>query len=142
MKQRVPISQIMTKELVTINPTQSLHEAEILFKKNKIRHIPVVENQKLLGVLSYSDLLKISYADVEELDDAEDVPVSAVVYDVFSIPQVMTKAPVIVDPETTIKEVVEILSEHSFHSVPVVENGDLKGIVTTTDILKYLLQQY
>ncbi|MCP1302157.1 CBS domain-containing protein [Chryseobacterium sp. S0630] len=46
----------------------------------------------------------------------------------------MTKALVIVDPETTIKEVVEILSEHSFHSVPVVENGDLKGIVTTTDI--------
>lgn len=142
MKQRVPISQIMTKDLITLNLTQSLYEAENLFKKNKIRHIPVVENQKLLGVLSYSDLLKISYADVEQSDDAEDVPVSAVVYDVFTILQVMTKAPLTVNPETTIKEVAEILSEHSFHSVPVVENGDLKGIVTTTDILKYLLQQY
>lgn len=142
MKQRVPISQIMTKDLITLNLTQSLYEAENLFKKNKIRHIPVVENQKLLGVLSYSDLLKISYADVEQSDDAEDVPVSAVVYDVFAISQVMTKAPLTVNPETTIKEVAEILSEHSFHSVPVVENGDLKGIVTTTDILKYLLQQY
>lgn len=142
MKQRVPISQIMTKELITLNLTQSLYEAESLFKKNKIRHIPIVENQKLLGVLSYSDLLKISYADVEQSDDAEDVPVSAVVYDVFTISQVMTKAPLTVNPETTIKEVAEILSEHSFHSVPVVENGDLKGIVTTTDILKYLLQQY
>ncbi len=93
MKQRVPVSQIMTKELITLNLKQSLYEAENLFKKHKIRHIPVVENQKLLGVLSYSDLLKISYADVEESDDAEDVPVSAVVYDVFTISQVMTKAP-------------------------------------------------
>lgn len=142
MKQRVPISQIMSKELITVNPKQSLYEAENLFKKNKIRHIPVVENEKLLGVLSYSDLLKISYADVEESNGAEDVPVSAVVYDVFTISQVMTKAPLSVNPGTTIKEVVEILSEHSFHSVPVVENEKLRGIVTTTDILKYLLQQY
>lgn len=142
MKQRVPVSQIMTKELITLNLSQSLYEAETLFKKNNIRHIPVVENQKLLGILSYSDLLKISYADVEEQDEAEDVPVSAIVYDVFSISQVMTKAPLSVEPDTTIKEVAEILSEQSFHSIPVVENGELRGIVTTTDILKYLLKQY
>ncbi len=141
MKQRVPVSQIMTKELITLNLSQSLYEAENLFKKYKIRHIPVVENHKLLGILSYSDLLKISYADVED-EESEDIPVSAVVYDMFSISQVMTKAPLSVEPDTTIKEVVEILSEQSFHSIPIVENGDLKGIVTTTDILKYLLKQY
>ena len=101
-----------------------------------------MEDKKLLGVLSYSDLLKISYADVEEAEDVETDGVSAVVYDIFSISQVMTKSPMIVEPNTTIKEVVEILSEQSFHSIPVVENGELKGIVTTTDILKYLLKQY
>lgn len=43
MKQRVPVSQIMTKELVTLNPTQTLYDAEKLFKTHNIRHIPVVE---------------------------------------------------------------------------------------------------
>lgn len=141
MKQRIPVSQIMTKDLITLNVSNTLYDAEKLFKNHKIRHIPVVEDKKLLGVLSYSDLLKISYADVEE-EDVETDGVSAVVYDIFSISQVMTKSPMIVEPNTTIKEVVEILSEQSFHSIPVVENGELKGIVTTTDILKYLLKQY
>lgn len=142
MKQRIPVSQIMMKDLITLNVSNTLYDAEKLFKNHKIRHIPVVEDKKLLGVLSYSDLLKISYADVEEAEDVETDGVSAVVYDIFSISQVMTKSPMIVEPNTTIKEVVEILSEQSFHSIPVVENGELKGIVTTTDILKYLLKQY
>ena len=46
MKQRVPVSQIMSKDLVVLTPTQSLYEAERLFKKHNIRHIPVVENGK------------------------------------------------------------------------------------------------
>ncbi|MCY1661307.1 CBS domain-containing protein [Chryseobacterium sp. SL1] len=142
MKQRIPVSQIMTKDLITLNVSNTLYDAEKLLKNHKIRHIPVVEDKKLLGVLSYSDLLKISYADVEEAEDVETDGVSAVVYDIFSISQVMTKSPMIVEPNTTIKEVVEILSEQTFHSIPVVENGELKGIVTTTDILKYLLKQY
>lgn len=142
MKQRVPVSQIMSKELITLNPKQLLYEAEKLFKKNNIRHIPVVENLKLLGMLSYSDLLKISYADVDDSDEAEDTSVSTVVYDMFSIPQIMTKAPLTVNTETTIKEVVEILAQQSFHSIPVVDHDEIKGIVTTTDILNYLLEQY
>ncbi|MCT3923462.1 CBS domain-containing protein [Elizabethkingia anophelis] len=142
MKQRVPVSQIMSKELITLNPKQSLYEAEKLFKKNNIRHIPVVENLKLLGMLSYSDLLKISYADVDDSDEAEDNSVSTVVYDMFSISQIMTKAPLTVSAETTIKEVVEILAQQSFHSIPVVDHDEIKGIVTTTDILNYLLEQY
>ena len=142
MKQRVPVSQIMSKELITLNPKQSLYEAEKLFKKNNIRHIPVVENLKLLGMLSYSDLLKISYADVDDSDEAGDTSVSTVVYDMFSIPQIMTKAPLTVNTETTIKEVVEILAQQSFHSIPVVDHNEIKGIVTTTDILNYLLEQY
>ena len=52
MKQRVPVSQIMSKDIVTIDPTNTLYEAEALFKKHHIRHIPVVEGRKLVGVLS------------------------------------------------------------------------------------------
>ena len=66
MKQRVPVSQIMSKDIITIAPTQTLYEAEALFKKHNIRHIPVVEGHKLIGVLSLTDLLRISFAALSE----------------------------------------------------------------------------
>lgn len=137
MKQRVPVSQIMSKKLITLNPTQSLYDAEKLFKEYNIRHIPVTEGDHLLGVLSYSDLLKISYADLNENEE-----ISSVVYDMYSIPQVMAKDLITVTTETSIKEVAEILSRQSFHSIPVLEDGKLKGLVTTTDLINYLLEQY
>ncbi|MBS7321759.1 MAG: CBS domain-containing protein [Myroides sp.] len=133
----IPVKQIMSKQLVTLTEKNSLYDAEKLFKKHKIRHLPVVEDHKLVGVLSYSDLLKISYADVTEGEE----DVEAVVYDMFSIVQVMAKAPVTVTTETPLKEVIQQLIQQTFHSLPVIEeNGDLVGIVTTTDLLEYFLK--
>jgi len=133
----IPVKQIMSKQLVTLTTKNSLYDAEKLFKKHKIRHLPIVEDHKLVGVLSYSDLLKISYADVTEGEE----DVEAVVYDMFSIPQVMAKVPVTVTAETPLREVIQQLVQQTFHSLPVIEeNGDLVGIVTTTDLLAYFLK--
>ncbi|MEK6512783.1 CBS domain-containing protein [Myroides odoratimimus] len=140
MKQKVPVEEIMTKELITLTLSDSLYDAERLFKKHKIRHIPIVKGDKLIGVLSYSDLIKISYVDVVE-DETEDMP--SVVYDLYSIEQLMAKVVVSALPTATVKEVTEILSKQSYHSIPIVDQLDnLKGIVTTTDLLKYFLKQY
>lgn len=132
MKQRVPISQIMTTELILLNLTDDLYKAEKLFKKHKIRHLPVVSGKKIVGILSYTDLLRISYADVVDEDDDT---VGSIVYDMFTVPQVMAKTPEVISSEATVKEVAEILSKREFHALPVVDNGDLVGIVTTTDLL-------
>lgn len=137
---RIPVSSIMTTQLVILNTTDSLEKAERLFKKHRIRHIPVIEgNQKIVGMLSLTDLLRISFAD-GAYEDEEDI--ETVVYEMFSIPQVMAKNIKTVSPDTTIKAVAELLAREEFHAVPVVEGGDLKGIVTTTDLIKYLLNQY
>lgn len=138
MKQRVPISQIMTKELILLNTSDGLDKAERLFKQHKIRHIPVVEGKKIIGMLSLTDLLRISFADVT--DDEEDV--ETIVYNMFTVPQVMAKTPTVVSPHQSIKEVAELLSKQEFHALPVVENDTIVGIVTTTDLIKYLLDQY
>lgn len=138
MKKNVCISTIMTKNVVKLNLSDELTKAEALFKKNKIRHIPVVSNGKIIGMLSYSDLLRISFADAV-YDDEE---IDAVVYDMFDIGQVMTKNIVTVQDTTTIKEAAEILASKEFHALPVEKDGHLVGIVTTTDLIKYLLEQY
>ena len=128
MKNRVPVSVIMTKEVIKLNSTDDLTKAEMLFKKNKIRHIPVVSGKHIKGMLSYTDLLRISFVDAVD-DEAEDVDTT--VYNMFTI-----------DPETTIRETAEILSKNEFHALPVCDGETLVGIVTTTDLLKYLLEQY
>ncbi|HRB70678.1 CBS domain-containing protein [Flavobacterium sp. WV_118_3] len=139
MKHRVPVSSIMTKNVVKLNLTDDLTKAEMLFKKNNIRHIPVVNGNNIIGMLSYTDLLRISFADA--VDDDEEI-IDTTVYNMFTIEQVMAKRLVTIAPETTIKEAAEILATKEFHALPVVEGDLLVGIVTTTDLIKYLIQQY
>lgn len=139
MKQKVPVSSIMTKEVIKLNLTDDLTKAEKLFKKYHIRHVPVVKGNKIVGMLSYTDLLRISFADAVD-DDEMDIDVT--VYNMFSVEQVMARNLVKVSPDTTIREVAEILSTKEFHALPVVEDELLVGIVTTTDLIKYLIDQY
>ena len=139
MKKRTPISEIMTKNVISLKTNDDLEKAESLFKKNIIRHITVVSGKEIVGMLSYTDLLRISFADAID-DYAEDV--DTVVYNMFTIEQVMAKKLITVSSDTTIKEVAEILAEKEFHALPVVDNEILVGIVTTTDLIKYLINQY
>ena len=139
MKDHARVSTIMSTELIILSVKDDLYKAEKLFKKYKIRHLPVVEDKKIVGILSYTDLLRISYADVIDEDDET---VESIVYDMFSISQVMINNPVVVSPDTTIKEVTKILSEREFHALPVVEGDILVGIVTTTDLMKYFYHEF
>lgn len=139
MKQRVPVSTIMSKNLIKLNLTDDLTKAEELFKKHHIRHIPVVNGNKILGMLSYTDMLRISYADAIDEDETS---VEVTVYNMFSLEQVMARDLVTISPDTSIKEVAEILAKREFHALPVVEGDLLVGIVSTTDLIKYLIEQY
>lgn len=139
MKKRVPISQIMTKNLVTLTTKDDLVKAEELFKKNNIRHIPVVSGKSIVGMLSYTDLMRVSFADA--IDESEH-DVDTMVYNMFTIEQVMAKDVVTVPVQATIKEVAQFLAIKEFHALPVVNGDNLVGIVTTTDLIKYLLEQY
>ena len=136
---KVPVSAIMTKNVIKLNLADDLTKAEQLFKQNKIRHIPVVDGNKIIGMLSYTDLLRISFVDAVD-DDAEIVDTT--VYNMFTVEQVMAKKIVSISPDTTIKEAAEILSKKEFHALPVCEGDLLVGIVTTTDLIKYLIEQY
>ena len=139
MKRFEPVSCIMTKELVTLTLEDDLYQAEKLFKENHIRHIPVVEDDHIIGILSQTDLERISFLDAY---DEHEVEVDYTVYSMLTIEHLMVKDPHIISTNTPIEVVAEVLSTHEFHALPVVENDVLVGIVTTTDLLLYLLEQY
>lgn len=137
MKHREPVSKIMSKQLVTVNVNQSLEEVDQILDTRHIRHVPVTSGDELVGMLSKTDLLRVSFVDDYDAGD-----VSTQVYSTLSISQVMTKNIQSIAPGTTIREAAEILVDKEFHALPVVEEGVLVGIVTTTDLVKYLLEQY
>ncbi|MDX1271017.1 CBS domain-containing protein [Bizionia paragorgiae] len=139
MKKRTPVASIMTTDIITLNLTDSLETAEELFKNHTIRHIPVVSGDSIIGMLSYTDLLRISFVDAIDEDEKD---VEAIVYNMFTIEQVMAKNIISVSSTTLIKEVAELLAKKEFHALPVVDDNKLVGIVTTTDLINYLIQQY
>lgn len=132
------VSSIMSKDVVTLRFKDDLETAEHLFKHHKIRHIPVVENGILKGMLSYTDLLRISFADAFGEDE---MSVDSVVYNMFTIKQVMVKNVVTMPSTSTVKEIADMLSHKEFHAIPIVDNGRLVGIVTSTDLIRFLLKQ-
>src|SRR5690554_8203070 len=138
MKPIVPVSKIMTRNVVKLNVHDSLTNAEQLFKKHRIRHIPVVSGSKMVGIISYTDLLEVAVADYTD----DDLSVVTTTYNMFSLEQVMTKDVVTVLSYTSIKEVAEIFVSNDFRALPVLYEDKLVGIVTTTDIIKYLLKYY
>jgi len=138
MKRREPVSHIMTKHVHTLNMTNSLEDAERMFKTLKVRHLPVVSGDKLVGILSLTDLMRISFVDSYQ----DDFQVDTAVYNLLSLEQVMVRNVQTVNSDTTVKEAAELLASREFHALPVLEDGKLAGIVTTTDLIKYLLEQY
>lgn len=136
MEKKVFVSEIMSKNLITLNVDAKLADAQKIFEEYSIRHLPITHNKTIVGMLSYSDILKVSYPDVSR-DEKE---VDTFVYDMFTIEQVMTKNLYMVPSNSTIKEVALILADKGFHALPLVDDDELVGIVTTTDLINYLVE--
>ncbi|MEP3839079.1 MAG: CBS domain-containing protein [Algibacter sp.] len=138
MVPHIPISTIMTKNIIAISPREDLDRVEMLFNRHKIKHIPVVSHGVIVGMVSYTDLMRISFSE-EVPEDSRTV--NSVVYNAFTIEQVMVKDVVTVTGDTSIKEVAKLLADREFHAVPVVDDGVPVGIVSTTDLLYYFIKQ-
>ncbi len=139
MKKREKVENVMTKDVQTVNITNSLKEANDLFGKHHIRHIPVVSGDKLIGILSQTDILRISFGNTFGDDQTGS---DEAIFDMLSINQVMKHSPETLGPNDTIKEAAEVFAKREFHALPVVDNDKLVGIITTTDIINYFLEQF
>ncbi|MDX1667562.1 MAG: CBS domain-containing protein [Saprospiraceae bacterium] len=97
--------------------------------------IPVVSGSKLVGMLSLTDLQRLSFTDSYGSD--EEAEVDTLVYDMLSIEQVMISHPVTIRIDQSIETAAKIFLKGEFHALPVVEGDRLVGILTTTDLIRY-----
>ncbi|MBW1657474.1 CBS domain-containing protein [Flavobacterium quisquiliarum] len=137
MKKREPISHIMTKSVITVNQNDNLKNVVEKLKANSIRHIPVVNGKEVIGIISRTDINRLTFGALFDGQDGAD----EAILEMLTIPQVMTAKPKTVPSELIIRDLAEIFVKEEFHAAPVVDNGELKGIVTTTDVLKYFLEE-
>ncbi|MBT8195271.1 MAG: CBS domain-containing protein [Bacteroidia bacterium] len=137
MKKRSPVSSIMSTNVHVANITNTISELKELCESNNIRHVPITSGNKVIGMVSQSDIMRISY--VSNLDGGE---VETSVYDSLKVEQVMTRDVVSVNPNDPIRDVVDIFVEQNFHALPVVNEEKIVGIVTTKDIMKFMKDQF
>jgi CBS domain-containing protein len=137
MKRREAVSTIMTKDPISVNMSNQVSDVVKIFKERNIHHIPVVSGDSLLGLISKTDIDRISF-----ISETQDEKANTAVYDMLSLEQVMTKKLETIQESDQIKEAAELLARGSYHALPVMDGAKLTGIVTSTDIINYLLEQY
>lgn len=137
MKKRTPVSKIMTANPICVNITNGVADVAKIFEDNPIHHIPVTSGDKLIGLISKSDIDKISF-----VTEAQGEKVNTAIYDTLKIEQVMTKDIDSIQSEDQIRDAAEKLAQGNYHALPVMKGQKIAGIVTSTDIIQYLLEQY
>ncbi|MEY2924322.1 MAG: hypothetical protein RLZZ337_870 [Bacteroidota bacterium] len=137
MKKKTPVSEIMSKDIISVNENNTLKQVNKLLKNWHIRHFPVLNNKKVVGMLTQTDLQKVSFINTMDGDE-----ITKALYDELTVSQVMTKHVKTVQATDTIHDVAVELSTNEFHALPVCQEEEVVGIVTSTDLIKYLLAQY
>ncbi len=133
-----PVSTIMTTNLITVNPADTLSVVKEIFDENNIHHLPVVRYKKIVGIISKTDFLYFlrGFNDNAEVAMIEDARLK-----VYTAEDIMTKGLAKVESTDRILTVIDVLSINRFHAIPIVDNDELVGIVTTHDIIKTLASE-
>ncbi|MDX1667419.1 MAG: CBS domain-containing protein [Saprospiraceae bacterium] len=137
MNAEKPVREIMTREVITVSPEDTMDKVRDIFRRHAIHHLPILRDGRVVGILSKSDYLRLQHGFTlfkthksEEYNDA--------IMRSLLVGEVMVKQVATLNPEDTIEIALGIFRENLFHALPVVDqSGQLVGIVTTYDLLNY-----
>ena len=132
-----PVSTIMTTQVVAVTEAASLYDCRRLFEKHDFHHLPVVDGETLVGILSSSDLVAAGVSRTFPEDTDEKVR-SSFEAEAMTVVDHVHRDPVTLAPGDSIGLAASMLAQASFHALPIVEDGKLVGIITTADLLQLL----
>ena len=128
------VREIMMGSPVTLRPDDTLELANNIMVLGRIRHLPVVEDGKLVGLISERDLIGAAAARLFRLEQKN----KSALLQTISVKKIMKKQVITVAAETPIKDAAHTMAEKKIGCVPVVDDGVLIGLVTTTNVLRYV----
>jgi len=118
----------MTQDPICVGPHVSVSDLRKVFRAHRIRRLPVVEAERLVGIVTLTDLHKLIFPDedaVELIDPTH-----------LTVGDMMTPEPMTTSPDTPLEKVAVMMSRNKVSSLPVLEGSDLVGIITETDIFR------
>ena len=148
----ITAKDIMTKSCITVTPDMEIVNAAKTLLENRINGLPVIERGKLVGIVCQSDLIsqqkRFPMPSVFTLLDgfiplqsSKDLEKTVKKIAATVVRDAMTPDPVTVDPDTDIEKIASLMIDKSYHTIPVVEDNKLVGIIGKEDILKTLIPE-
>jgi acetoin utilization protein AcuB len=114
------VGQIMSQKIVTISPDKRVGQALKLMQKHQIRHVPVMEHDRMVGWITSRDLREVLLASMLEE---------------IKVGDVMVQAPLSVTPDTEVEEAARLIHEHRIGGMPVMQGEKLVGVITMLDLI-------
>ena len=114
------VKHCMIKDVITIGKDVLLQEAGLLMKKHSIRHLPVVEDEQMVGFITESDLRQYSFPSMEK--------------DIY-VHEVMVRNPITINVNASIENAARLIHDYKIGGLPVLDKKKLVGIITALDLL-------
>ena len=134
--QKTRVADIMTSPAIVVSPHTTLPAANALMRDKRIRHLPVVENGRLVGIISRGDLREASASASLNADSYE----LHFMLSRLTVGKLMTRKVQTVTPDAPIVYAAELMTNNKIAGLPVVdENGGVAGIITESDLLRMLV---
>lgn len=137
MKNQI-VKDWMTQNPVTISAKSTLPEAHNLMREKKVRRLPVLDHDKLVGIISLTDVMEAKPSDATTLSIYELNYLLAK----LTVSKIMSKSVMTVTPETTVADAARMMLDYKIGGIPVVDGEMLVGIITESDIFRMVVQTY
>ncbi len=138
MKQEL-VGDWMTREVITISPDTSLAEAHKLMQEKRIRRLPVVEHDRIVGIVTLGDVRGAEPSQASSLSIWEMNDLLAK----LKVAEVMTRHPMTIGQNASIGEAARLMLDHKFSGLPVVDEAvHLVGIITESDIFRLVASEW
>jgi len=128
MNPNVPVNEVMTKNVISIHINDSLNIVSKTFENHSFHHIPVLNHGKLAGILSKEDILRLLSvrAEYSEKD-----------FKLIKVKDFMSSKVISIRSDDSVGLAADIFMTNDIHALPVVDQDELVGIITTHDLIKY-----
>ncbi len=141
MDKWIEVRHIMTRDLITADPDETLESVKRKLIANNIQHIPVVDGRKILGIISKGDLHRMEHH-FSVFKSEKALESNKVIFSTVLASEIMVKHLVTLKESDTASIAVDLFRENLFHALPVVDaTGNLVGMITPLDLLKYAFDE-
>ena len=130
------VAQIMSTPVITVGPNDTMSDVQDIFRKNNIHHIPVVDDGKVVGIISKSDYYRLLHGFTLFKTQKSEQYNDAIMRSLLA-GEAMTRQVATLAPGDSLEMAVGFFRENLFHALPVVDKGRLIGILTTFDLLTH-----